>query len=157
MNRIIEQHTTELAVIHGTSGCGKSSLVQSFARNLPPEVLYVEGKFDQLQSHAPYSALVTASDQLCRQILNKKNGGEIRDRVRSVLGPEVNLLGNLIPKLLQISEDDSDQVSVQNREENMGNSFKRFKQLFRSFLRSVASSENPLILFLDDIQWARAW
>jgi ABC-type transport system involved in cytochrome bd biosynthesis fused ATPase/permease subunit len=72
MNRIIEQHTTELAVIHGTSGCGKSSLVQSFARNLPPEVLYVEGKFDQLQSHAPYSVLVTASDQLCRHILNKK-------------------------------------------------------------------------------------
>jgi predicted ATPase len=56
--------------------------------------------------------------------------------------------------LVQISEDDSDQVSIANREENMGKSFKRFKQLFRSFLRSVASSENPLILFLDDIQWA---
>jgi predicted ATPase len=154
LNRIIEQQSTELIVIHGTSGCGKSSLVQSFARNLPPEVLYVEGKFDQLQSHAPYSALVAASDQLCRQILNKNNSSEIRDRVRSVLGPEVNLLGNLIPKLVQISEDDTDQVSIQNREENMGNSFKRFKQIFRSFLRSVAASENPLILFLDDIQWA---
>jgi predicted ATPase len=152
--RIIEQQSTELIVIHGTSGCGKSSLVQSFARNLPPEVLYVEGKFDQLQSHAPYSALVTASDQLCRHILNKKNCGEIRDRVRSVLGPEVNLLGNLIPNLVQLSEVDSDQVNMKNREEVMGKSFKRFKQLFRSFLRSVASSENPLILFLDDIQWA---
>jgi predicted ATPase len=152
-NRIYSQHMTEVVVIHGTSGSGKSCLVQSFARTLPPEVLFVQGKFDQLQSHAPYSALVTASDQLCRQILKQKNSVDIRNRVRSVLGPEVNLLGNLIPSLLHVSEECHHQTSI-NREESIGNSFQRFKQLFRSFLRSVASSENPLILFLDDLHWA---
>jgi predicted ATPase len=149
LNHTVAQQSMELAVIHGTSGSGKSCLVESFAKILPAEVLFVQGKFDQLQCHAPYSALVTASDQLCRQILKQKNSVEIRNRVRSVLGSEVNLLENLIPSLFQRPE----QTRV-NREESIGNSFKRFKQLFRSFLRSVASSENPLILFLDDIQWA---
>jgi predicted ATPase len=35
-----------------------------------------------------------------------------------------------------------------------GEGFTRFKLLFRAFLRCVTSRESPIILFLDDIQWA---
>ena len=37
-----------------------------------------------------------------------------------------------------------------------GQSFTQFKLLFRAFLRCVASPENPVIFFLDDLQWADA-
>ena len=71
--RISTSQPSELVLVHGRSGAGKSTLVQAFVRNLPPNVLYIHGKFDQLSSHAPYAALVAASDQLCRQVLRREN------------------------------------------------------------------------------------
>jgi predicted AAA+ superfamily ATPase len=47
-SRIMADKLLELVVIHGTSGSGKSSLVQEFMKNLPPEVFHVQGKFNQL-------------------------------------------------------------------------------------------------------------
>ena len=117
---------------------------------------------DQLESHAPYSALVTASDQLCRQILKHLNSGDIRNRIRAFLGPEIYLLENLIPALVEvtnvehkhkINKSDVD-ASKSTIEGGMAKSFIRFKLLFRAFVRSVASKENPLVFFLDDLQWA---
>jgi predicted ATPase len=144
----------EIILIKGASGSGKSSLVQAFTTHLPSDVFCVQGKFDQLHSHAPYSALVTASDQLCRKILRNPNSGHIRDRIRSMLGPDINLLGNLIPRLIEMTTDDEAIHGIHQKDEIMGKSFTRFRLLFRAFLRSVASPENPLIFFLDDLQWA---
>jgi predicted ATPase len=74
-------HTSELVMVHGPSGAGKSALIKEFVDSLPPEVFHMQGKFDQLQSHAPYAALVAASDHLCRQILRRENG-----KMKSVYG-----------------------------------------------------------------------
>jgi pantothenate kinase-related protein Tda10 len=76
--RISTSQPSELVLVHGPSGAGKSTLVQAFVRRLPSSVLHIYGKFDQLSSHAPYAALVAASDQLlCRQVLRRENSGEI--------------------------------------------------------------------------------
>ena len=151
--RISTSQPSELVLVHGPSGAGKSTLVQAFVRKLPPNVLHIHGKFDQLSSHAPYAALVDASGQLCRQVLRRENSDEIRDRIRALLGPEVSLLGTLIPTLAKMLAGNSDRQSNMT----MGDqSFMRFKLLFRAFLRCVASPENPVILFLDDLQWADA-
>jgi predicted ATPase len=151
--RMMNHQSLEIVVIHGTTGAGKTSLIQSFMKNLPTNVLCVDGKFDQLQSHVPYSALVSASDQLCRKILRQPNCCEIRESIRSFLGPDINLLGNLIPTLLEISLKDTHSIQT-NQSRSIGKSFTRFKFVFRSFLRSVASSKNPLVFFIDDLQWA---
>ena len=134
----------------------KPQLYKHLRRVSHTEVLCVQGKFDQLQSHAPYSGLVTASDQLCRQILKHSNSGDIRNRIRAFLGPEIYLLENLIPALVEvtnvehkhkINKSDVD-ASKSTIEGGMAKSFIRFKLLFRAFLRSVASKENPVsILF----------
>jgi predicted ATPase len=150
--RISTSQPSELVLVHGPSGAGKSTLVQAFVRRLPSSVLHIHGKFDQL-SHAPYAALVAASDQLCRQVLRRKNSGEIRDRIRALLGPEVSLLGTLIPTLAKLTANNNDR---QSSTAMGGQSFTQFKLLFRAFLRCVASPENPVIFFLDDLQWADA-
>jgi predicted ATPase len=151
--RMIAKQKLEIVLIHGTSGSGKSSLYKEFTKNLPSEILCAHGKFDQLHSHGPYSAIVTASNQLCQKIFKIPNCGKIRDRIRSLLGPDINLLGNLITGLSELTSDNSNNCA-ENLEENKGKSFTRFKLLFRAFLRSLASPENPLIIFLDDLQWA---
>ena len=146
-------HTSELVMVHGPSGAGKSTLVQAFVDGLPPEVFHVQGRFDQLQSHAPYAALVAASDHLCRLILRRENGGVIRDRIRALLGKDATLLGNLVPALAKLTVED---VSIgHERQVSEGSrAFTRFKLLFRAFLRCVASPDNPVVFFLDDLQWA---
>jgi predicted ATPase len=151
--RISTSQPSELVLVHGPSGAGKSTLVQAFVRKLPPNVLHIHGKFDQLPSHAPYAALVAASDQLCRQVLRRENSDEIRDRIRALLGPEVSLLGTLIPTLAKLTANNTDE---QSSTAVSGQSFTQFKLLFRAFLRCVASPENPVIFFLDDLQWADA-
>jgi predicted ATPase len=157
-DRMLENSKLELVVIHGKSGSGKSSVVQAFAQHNPSEVLFVQGKFDQLQNHVPYSGLVAAANDICRQILKQPNSDEIRNRIREFLGPEIYLLKNLIPSLVEVVKDQKkDHDVVLNRlnvEGSMVKAFTRFKLLFRSFLRSVASPQNPLIFFLDDLQWA---
>lgn len=81
--RIAKSHS-ELVLIRGPSGSGKSTLLEAFVRELPPSAFRVSGKFDQLQSHAPYAALVSASEQLCRQALRRDNRNDIRDRIREL-------------------------------------------------------------------------
>jgi predicted ATPase len=153
-DRMMLSKQSELVVIHGAPGTGKTSLIQSFLRNIPSEVLQTQGKFDQLQSDTPYLALVSASDQLCRQIMSRHNSTEIRDRIRSSLGPDIDVLVNLIPSLVEVKTSVDVSLSASNLKSNVGNSFTRFKLLFRTLVRSIASSENPVIFVLDDLQWA---
>jgi predicted ATPase len=112
----------------------------------------MEGKFNQLQTRAPYAALAAASDQLCRQIMRRENCIDIRDRIRAILGPDVSLLGSLVPTLAHMTTEDgsTDQHTVASGAQ----AFTRFKLLFRAFLRCVASPECPVVFFLDDLQWA---
>jgi predicted ATPase len=153
-HRIKMNQKSELVLLYGPPGVGKSSLVRNFAQNLPTTTLRVEGKFEQRRTHIPYAAFVSASDQLCRQISRQDNCDDIRERIRSLLGPEVNLLGNLVPKLSEIiyQEERKDHTAVNTA--TGSNAFTRFKLLFRAFLRCVARPQNPLVFFLDDLQWA---
>jgi ABC-type dipeptide/oligopeptide/nickel transport system ATPase component len=107
LDRLRESEKSELAVIHGTSGSGKSTVVQAFTQNLPSETFCVQGKFDQLQSHSPYSGLIAATDQLCQQILKQPYCGDIRNRIRALLGTEVYLLANLIPAMVDVTDFDN--------------------------------------------------
>jgi predicted ATPase len=151
--RIVSSQKSETVILHGPSGVGKTAFVNSFMKTLTSSVLFASGKFNQLKSQAPHATLVTACESLCRQIMKQENYDEIRDRMRSVLGSEISRLATLIPELakLNISTSIEDNMLSQNIV-----SFQRFKQLFRSFLRCVASAVNPIVLFLDDIQWADA-
>jgi predicted ATPase len=115
-------------------GSGKSVLVQSFLNSLPNEILRIQGKFDQLHSHTPYSALVSASDQLCRQIMKLPNCDDIRQRIRFLLeSPEITLLGNLIPMLHKLASssdvDDSEKILCHREESNQANTFGKIQTI----------------------------
>ena len=155
-DRVVATESTEAVTIYGPSGAGKSSLVEAFFGRLPTGAFHMEGKFNDRQSRAPYAVLAAASDRLCRQIMRRENSAEIRNRIRAVLGPDVSLLGNLVPTLANMTaEDDDDDDIGQRATANIGaHMFTRFKLLFRAFLGCVASAETPVVFFLDDVQWA---
>ena len=65
---------TELVLVVGKSGIGKTCFVNQIYKPVTRQRGYfVRGKFNQLQKDTPYTALVSAFQELTRQILAKAN------------------------------------------------------------------------------------
>jgi serine/threonine protein kinase len=79
----------EIMLISGYSGIGKSALVAELHKAIIAKRGYfISGKFDQLQSHIPYSALVNAFRELIEQLLTESEDKlqEWREKLFSALG-----------------------------------------------------------------------
>jgi predicted ATPase len=151
---VVRQKTTELVLVSGYSGVGKSSVVNELQKALvPPRALYAFGKFDQYKRDIPYATLAQAFQSLVRQILGQSDT-EIaawRAALQEALGTNGRLMVNLIPELeLVIGEQPPVGELPPTDSQN------RFQTVFRRFLGVFAQSEHPLALFLDDLQWLDA-
>ena len=102
---MVTQGTTELVLVSGYAGIGKSSIVNELHKVLvPPRGLFASGKFDQYKRDIPYATLAQAFQSLVRQLLSK-NDAELsrwRSALLDALGPNGQLMINLIPELALI-------------------------------------------------------
>jgi predicted ATPase/C4-dicarboxylate-specific signal transduction histidine kinase len=153
-DRVLARGRSELMLVSGYSGVGKSSFVNRLRRTLAPSVgLFASGKFDQLQRDIPYATVAQGFQGLVRQLLGKKDEEVIRwqDALHKALGPNGQLMVRLIPELeLLIGKQppipDLPPQDAQNR----------FQMVFLRFLGVFARPRQPLVLFLDDLQWVDA-
>jgi len=150
-DRVVANGTLELVLVSGHSGIGKSSVVNELHKALvPPRGLFASGKFDQYKRDIPYTTLGQAFQSLVRALLSQSETelGRWRDSLREALGPNGQLIVNLVPELelvigKQPAVADLPPQDAQNR----------FQMVFRRFLGVFARKEHPLALFLDDLQW----
>jgi PAS domain S-box-containing protein len=152
--RVVASGRPELVLVSGYSGIGKSSVVNELHKVLvPPRGLFASGKFDQYKRDIPYATLAQAFQSLVRPLLGQSEAelGRWRDALSKALGPNGQLIVNLVPALelvigRQPSVPDLPPQEAQNR----------FQMVFRRFLGVFARPEHPLALFLDDLQWLDA-
>ncbi|WP_437321657.1 AAA family ATPase [Sorangium sp. So ce385] len=142
----------ELLLVSGYSGMGKSALVNEIHKAIAQRGGYfTAGKFDQLNRGAPYTSLARAFRELIRHILTERPEQLARwsTELARALGTSGQLLVDLIPELEWIV---GPQPPVQKLPpaESQG----RFHAIFKAFVRVFATAEHPLVLFLDDLQWA---
>ena len=150
-DRVMTSGTTELVLVSGYSGIGKSSVVNELYKVLvPARGLYASGKFDQYKRDIPYATLAQAFQTLVRSLLIQSDAelGRWRHALSEALGANGQLIVNLVPELeLVIGKQppvaDLPPQDAQNR----------FQTVFRHFLGIFARQEHPLALFLDDLQW----
>lgn len=150
-DRVVTHGASELVLVSGYSGIGKSSIVNELHKALvSPRGLYAAGKFDQYNRGIPYAPLAQAAQSLVRPLLCKSDAELTRwhDALTKALGSNGQLMTNLIPELgLIIGEQppvpDLSGLEAQNR----------FLVVFCQFLAVFARKEHPLVLFLDDLQW----
>eukprot|EP00980_Cylindrotheca_fusiformis_P016430 scaffold4897_cov129-Cylindrotheca_fusiformis.AAC.7 len=158
----------ELVFISGYSGVGKSSLAKTLQKDVDSmeDGIYVEGKFDLNTSDEPYSGIASAFGEMCKRVLKRKNHSNqnantgndslsFGSRLSAALGPAANLLSNFIPELQDILP-----LMRRNSALSTGERYdfdmvqKRVKYAFRVLMRAFNDEFSPIVLVLDDLQWA---
>ena len=141
---------TSLTLVSGYSGIGKTALIGEFSRRVVHRGYFVSGKFDQVVRNIPYGALIQAFRSLVWQWLAEHDDrlNEWKSRLTDALGANAAVLAELIPEIefvlgKQPAPTPLDPAEAQNR----------FRYVFESFVRTIARSDRPLVLFLDDLQW----
>ena len=150
-DRVVGQGTTELVLVSGYSGVGKSSVVNELHKVLvPPRGLFASGKFDQYKRDIPYATLAQAFQGLIRQILGKSDAevARWRESLGEALSPNAQLLVNLIPEIELIIGKSPPVPDLPPQEAK-----NRFQRVLLRFIGVFARPEHPLALFLDDLQW----
>jgi predicted ATPase len=152
--RIVQGGASELVLVSGYSGIGKSAVVNELHKALVPlRGLFASGKFDRYKRDIPCSTLAQAFQGLVRSLLAKSDA-ELRawrGAFLETLEPNARLMTDLIPELKLII---GDQPPVPELEPRQAQS--RFQLVFRRFIGVFARAEHPLALFFDDLQWLDA-
>jgi PAS domain S-box-containing protein len=150
-DHVVAAGTPELVLVSGYSGIGKSSVVNELHKALvPPRGLFASGKFDQYKRDIPYATVGQAFQGLVRSILAQSEAelGRWRDSLSEALGPNGQLMVNLVPELELVIGEQPPVADLPPRDAQ-----NRFQMVFRRFLGVFARKEHPLALFLDDLQW----
>lgn len=151
-DRVATHGSTEVLLLSGYSGVGKSSLVNELHRVLVSgRGLFATGKFDQYKRGIPYAPLGRALRSLVLPLLGKGEAEvtEWRQALLDALGSNGALLLGLIPELAIIVGEQSPVSQLGPKEAK-----DRFNAVIRRFVNVFARSGHTLVLFLDDLQWS---
>lgn len=148
----VSQGTIEILLVSGYSGIGKTSVVNEVHKPIVgARGYFIGGKFDQFKRNIPYSALIQAFQDLIRQILtlSQPEIENFQQHLREALGQNGQVIIDVIPEIELI-------IGSQPPVPQLGptESQNRFSRVFQQFIRVFCQPEHPLVLFLDDLQWA---
>src|SRR5262249_4901692 len=112
---------------------------------------FIEGKFDQFKRNIPYASLIQAFQRLAQQLLTETETQIKRWRYElgEVLGPNGQVIVEVIPEIELIIGKQKPVPALSPAEAN-----NRFNRVFQNFVRAFGSPSHPLVIFLDDLQWA---
>ncbi|MDZ8107089.1 MAG: AAA family ATPase [Nostoc sp. DedQUE12a] len=142
----------ELMLVAGFSGIGKTAVVNEVHKPIVRwSGYFIKGKYDQFNRNIPLSAFVRAFCDLMTQLLSESDSQleQWRNKILYALGESGQVIIDVIPELEQIigKQPPAPELSgaaAQNR----------FNLLFVKFIQVFSTREHPLVVFLDDLQWA---
>jgi len=149
--QIREQHQAHLLAVAGYSGIGKSALVHEVHKPIAAHGgVFIEGKFDQFQHNTPYSALKEAFKTWVQRILLESDSllQQRKQDLLDAIGKHARVLIDFLPEFSTLLGDLPKLTELGAQETQ-----NRFHIIFKKFIRIITSSQ-PLILFIDDLQWA---
>ena len=137
-------------LVSGPPGVGKTALIDQ----LRPVVTgndgwFVAGKFDQYRRDLEFDGIFQAFRALGRLLLAEPDDelAELRERMLTALGANAGITAAVLPEfavLLSVPPEAGDPLTAQVRVQHSA----------VDMLRAVASRKRPVMLFVDDLQWA---
>ncbi|HBE36861.1 MAG TPA: serine/threonine protein kinase [Cyanobacteria bacterium UBA11368] len=141
-----------MMLVSGYSGIGKTSIVNEVHKPIvAARGYFIAGKFDQFKRNIPYAALIQAFQELVRQLLTESSEqiAVWKEKLLKALGTNGQVIIDVIPEVELI-------IGKQPEVPQLGSSESqnRFNRVFQQFIRVFCQPEHPLVIFLDDLQWA---
>ncbi|KAF3888011.1 MULTISPECIES: trifunctional serine/threonine-protein kinase/ATP-binding protein/sensor histidine kinase [Nostocales] len=148
----VARGNTEMMLVAGFSGIGKTAVINEIHKPIVRQRGYfIKGKYEQFQRNIPFLAFVQAFRDLMGQLLSESDTQLHiwKTQILEVLGENAQAIVDVIPELEKIigKQPPAPELSgsaVQNR----------FNLLFEKFIHVFTTPEHPLVMFLDDLQWA---
>ncbi|NEP85308.1 MAG: AAA family ATPase [Okeania sp. SIO3B3] len=148
---VVNNGRSQMLLISGYSGVGKSALVQELYKPITSRRGYfIAGKYDQVQRNVPYSAIGQAFQKLCDYLLveNSQTLSNLKDEILAAVGQNGQVLVDIIPNLELIIGPQPPVPAIEGQEAQH-----RFNYVFQSFIKAISQPKHPLVIFLDDLQW----
>ncbi len=148
----IANGSTEMMLVAGFSGIGKTAVVNEVHKPIVRQRGYfIKGKYDQFQRNIPFSAFVQAFRDLMGQLLSEPDEQlqTWKSNILEALGDNGQVLIDVIPELENIIGKQPPAIELSGTAAQ-----NRFNLLFQKFVQVFTSQEHPLVIFLDDLQWA---
>ncbi|MEG4999251.1 hybrid sensor histidine kinase/response regulator [Microcoleus sp. B4-D4] len=151
-NNINSHAGVEIILVSGYSGIGKSCLVNEVQKPIVRQRGYfISGKFDQFKRNIPYASLIQAFQSLIRQLLTESAASiqTWKQKLLASLGTNGKVVTDVIPEVELI-------IGKQPEVPQLGptESQNRFNLVFKQFISVFTAKQHPLVVFLDDLQWA---
>jgi PAS domain S-box-containing protein len=144
--------SAEMMLVAGFSGIGKTAVVNEVHKPIARQRGYfIKGKYDQFQRNIPFSAFVQAFRELMGQLLSEPDAQlqTWKTRIMTAVGDSGQVLIDVIPELERIIGPQSPALELSGTAAQ-----NRFNLLMQKFVQVFTTAEHPLVIFLDDLQWA---
>ncbi|OCQ89789.1 hypothetical protein BCD64_17715 [Nostoc sp. MBR 210] len=148
----VSQGTTEMMLVAGLSGIGKTAVVNEVHKPIVRQRGYfIKGKYDQFQRNIPLGAFVQAFRDLIGQILTESDAQiqQWKNKILAAVGENGGVIMEVIPELEIIIGKQPPVIELPSTAAQ-----NRFNLAFQKFTQVFTSAEHPLVIFLDDLQWA---
>ena len=142
----------EMMLVAGLSGIGKTAVVNEVHKPIARQQGYfIKGKYDQFQRNIPFSAFVQAFRDLMGQLLSESDAKlQIwKTKILNAVGESGQVLIEVIPELERILGAQHPAIELSGTAAQ-----NRFNLLMQKFVQVFTTAEHPLVMFLDDLQWA---
>ena len=141
----------QVVLVRGEAGVGKTALVRQWHKDLTDRSTFVQGKYNQANTEIPYNAIIQIFKGVIQYLLfqPEKREAAWKEKILSALGRNGQIIIDIFPDLEDLigSQPDVHQVDPNSSKQ-------RFNALFKRFFQVFTGQEKPLIVFLDDMQWA---
>lgn len=138
--------------VKGDPGIGKTALINEIHKPLVAlKGHFLTGKYEELRRDQPYTGLIQAFRGLIKRILTQSDD-EIekwRADIGQALGRNGKIVTDLIPELVSIIGSQPDIPELEPEQAK-----NRFDFVFLRFVGVFLRAPFPIVLFLDDLQWA---
>ncbi|MDJ0765003.1 MAG: AAA family ATPase [Myxococcota bacterium] len=142
----------EVIMVSGHPGIGKSALIQEIHKSIVAKKGYfISGKYEQIRREVPYSAIIQAFKELTRQLLTETTEmiDQWKKRISQALAKNGKVITDILDDLELIIGPQPDVPVLESKEAQ-----NRLMTFFEKFIRVFATADHPLVIFLDDLQWA---